>query len=71
MDRGVVITLNSDDPAYFGGYVALNYERTAAALGLSRAQLAQLARNSFTASFLPSDRIAALCAEVDAFEAAT
>jgi adenosine deaminase len=47
------VTINSDDPAYFGGYVADNYIGTAAALGLSAEQMIQVARNSFVASFLP------------------
>ena len=50
--RGLVVTINSDDPAYFGGYVADNYIGTAEALGLSGDQLLQVARNSFEASFL-------------------
>lgn len=67
--RGVRVTVNSDDPAYFGGYVAENYARTAEALGLGRRDLARLARNSFEASFLPQERICALCREVDRFVA--
>ncbi len=53
LEQGLLVTVNSDDPAYFGGYIGRNYEQTAEALGLSDAQLIQLARNSFTASFLP------------------
>ncbi len=53
LERGLCVTVNSDDPAYFGGYVAANYEAVADALGLSAEQLGQLARNSFQASFLP------------------
>jgi len=52
LDRGLLVTVNSDDPAYFGGYVADNFGASAAALGLSREQLLKLARNSFVASFL-------------------
>jgi len=44
--------VNSDDPAYFGGYIADNYVATARALQLSTADMVQLARNSFLASFL-------------------
>jgi adenosine deaminase len=51
--RGLVVTVNSDDPAYFGGYVGDNFQATAAALDLSREQQLRLARNSFVASFLP------------------
>ncbi len=53
--RGAVVTLNSDDPAYFGGYIADNYIRCAASLGLHPEELVTLARNSFKASFLPED----------------
>lgn len=57
LDAGLVATVNSDDPAYFGGYVAENYRAGAAALGLSDGELVRLARNSFEASFLaPLDR---------------
>ena len=48
---GLCVTVNSDDPAYFGGYVAANYLAVAEALDLSRAELVQLAANSFAASF--------------------
>jgi len=53
-DRGVLVTINSDDPAYFGGYIADNYIGAAAALGLTADQMIQVARNSFVASFLPA-----------------
>lgn len=66
-EAGVCITLSSDDPAYFGGYVGINFEATAKALNLDRPTLAQFARNSFTASFLPEARKQTLIAEVDAF----
>jgi adenosine deaminase len=57
LDRGLCVTINSDDPAYFGGYLVENYLAVAQALNLSRAQLVQLARNSITASFLaPADK---------------
>src|SRR3984893_12619078 len=53
LDRGLLVTVNSDDPAYFGGYVADNYKTSAVALQLPRSDLVALARNSFIASFLP------------------
>jgi adenosine deaminase len=53
LDRGLCVTVNSDDPAYFGGYVAENYRAVARALGLSRADVMQLASNSIEASLLP------------------
>ena len=52
LERGIRVTINSDDPAYFGGYIEENYLAVEQALGLSRQQLAQAAKNSFTASFL-------------------
>ena len=50
--RGIRVTLNSDDPAYFGGYVNENYRQLARATGLTRTQLADMASNSFSGSFL-------------------
>jgi adenine deaminase len=65
--RGLLVTVNSDDPAYFGGYVADAMEASAEALGLGTEEIVQLARNSFTASFLdPADKEARLAA-VDRF----
>ena len=52
LDLGIRATVNSDDPAYFGGYVNANFKAIAEALDLSRDQLVQLAENSFTGSFL-------------------
>lgn len=52
LDQGLLVTVNSDDPAYFGGYVNANYRALIEALGASREQIMQLARNSFIASFL-------------------
>ena len=66
LDRGVKVMLNSDDPSYFGGYVAENYRQTAAALALTDDELRLLAKNSFEASFLDASRKAELIAEVDA-----
>jgi adenosine deaminase len=51
LDLGVKVTINSDDPAYFGGYIAKNYLETAKALGLSRRELELVAKNSLEASF--------------------
>src|SRR6266508_1591577 len=53
LERGLLVTINSDDPAYFGGYIADNYIATAEALSLTVDQMIQVARNSFVASFLP------------------
>ena len=67
MDAGVLVTVNSDDPAYFGGYVGDNYLAIAEALNLDRDQLVQLARNSIEASFLPEDRKAVLQDEITGY----
>lgn len=52
LDRGVMVTINSDDPAYFGGYMNQNFIETARSLNLSNQEILQIAKNSFTASFL-------------------
>ncbi|MBC2665255.1 adenosine deaminase [Novosphingobium flavum] len=65
--EGLRATVNSDDPAYFGGYVADNYRAIAKARGLSRDDLATLARNSFTGSFLPAAAIDRHLLAVDAW----
>jgi adenosine deaminase len=67
---GLHVTVNSDDPAYFGGYIADNYRAIAAARGLDRRDLARLARNSFLGSFLPDAEVARHLAALDAFVAA-
>ena len=67
---GVCVTVNSDDPAYFGGYVAANYLAVAEALDLTRAELVQLAANSLDASFCSVAEKAAWRAELTAFAAA-
>jgi len=53
LDRGLVATINADDPSYFGGYMNDNFVQTQQALDLSKEQLVTLAKNSFDASFLP------------------
>lgn len=53
LDLGLKATVNSDDPAYFGGYVGENFRAVAAAVGLTEADRLTLHRNSFTGSFLP------------------
>jgi adenosine deaminase len=71
LDAGLVVTVNSDDPAYFDGYLLDNYVAVERALGLSRDDLAQLARNSVVASLLPDERKAELIGEIDALAART
>jgi adenine deaminase len=53
LDLGLKATVNSDDPAYFGGYINANFSAVGDALDLSAMQIVQLAENSFTGSFLP------------------
>jgi adenosine deaminase len=67
LDRGVKVTLNSDDPAYFGGYIAENYLALADALGLGTDDLVKLALNAAEISWLPPARKAALVAEITAY----
>ena len=57
LDQGVLVTVNSDDPAYFGGYVGENYMALYASLSMTPIQLKQLAVNSIKASFLPTEKI--------------
>jgi adenosine deaminase len=52
LDAGIMATVNSDDPAYFGGYINENFTQTFAALGMTAQHAYQLARNSFEASFI-------------------
>ena len=66
LEAGLSVTVNSDDPAYFGGYMNANFEAVAAGLGLSEGDIVQLARNSFTGSFLPEAEKARRCAAVEA-----
>jgi adenosine deaminase len=70
LDAGVHVTVNSDDPAYFDGYLAANYEAVQQALALDFDDVVALARNSITASWLPPDRICDLIGEIDEFVAA-
>jgi len=63
---GLHATVNSDDPAYFGGYLGDNWIQTAEALGLTRDELVTLARNSFSGSFLTPDEAAKHIAAVEA-----
>ena len=70
LDRGLLVTINSDDPAYFGGYVADNYLAVTKALGLERADLVKLARNSFNAAFLRVEDRRVFLDELDRYVAA-
>ena len=66
LEAGIVATVNSDDPAYFGGYLNENFSQTFAALPLSAIHAYQLARNSFEASFIGAPERSAHVARLDA-----
>ncbi|MEV8548597.1 adenosine deaminase [Streptomyces glaucescens] len=70
LDAGLLCTVNSDDPAYFGGYADDNFDAVRRELGLTDERLRELARNSFLASFLEDDEEwrARCLAEVEAYE---
>lgn len=67
LDKGLVATVNSDDPAYFGGYMNDNFIAAFEALPLDVSHARQLARNSFSAAFLGPEQKRAFLAEVDDF----
>jgi adenosine deaminase len=67
LEKGLCVTLNSDDPAYFGGYIGENFLQCWRALGLTRDHVHTLARNAIEASFAPDDRRRSLRKELDAF----
>jgi adenosine deaminase len=67
MDMGLKVTVNSDDPAYFGGQVNKNYEEIQKALQLTKADLYQIARNSFEYSLLDSETKNQYISELDQY----
>jgi adenosine deaminase len=69
LDRGLKATVNSDDPAYFGGYLADNYLAVARALKMTQDDLVRLAKNSFTGSFLTPAEQAPHLAAIDTYAA--
>jgi adenosine deaminase len=69
LERGLCVTVNSDDPAYFGGYLLENYLAVQQALALTRGQLTLLARNSIEASFLEPDSKRGWQEAIDAYVA--
>lgn len=66
IDKGLLVTINSDDPAYFGGYMNENFEAIATSLCLSREQIAELAKNGFKASWLSDKEKEMRIIEIDA-----
>ena len=67
LEAGLCVTINSDDPAYFGGYIAQNFQEVQAALKLTQEEIYQLARNSFEASFLTPEEKQLFLDELNAF----
>jgi adenosine deaminase len=68
MEQGLLVSVHSDDPAYFGGYVGENYFVLADDLGFGEQRLAMLAANSIESSFLDDDRKQELLSEVESVE---
>jgi adenosine deaminase len=71
MDKGLLVTINSDDPAYFGGYVNQNYRAVSDALTLNRNEIVAIVRNGFQASLMADNEKAAALAEIDRVLAGT
>ena len=67
LDVGLRVTLNSDDPAFFGGYINENYQAVQDSLKIDDETLGRIARNSFEASFIDHSRLEELLAELDAY----
>jgi adenine deaminase len=65
LEAGICATVNSDDPAYFGGYVLANYLQTAAALNLSESDIITLTKNGFEASFISDEEKQAYYKAID------
>jgi adenosine deaminase len=65
LDRGLCVTINSDDPAYFGGYLTENFLAVQKALSLEFNDIYRLARNSFLASFLSPEEKQTFLGELD------
>lgn len=67
LKKGLLVTVNSDDPAYFGGYINENYLAISKALKLSKEEIYQLAKNSFKASFLDEETNQQMISKIDTY----
>ena len=67
LDMGLCVTVNSDDPAYFGGYITENFLAVQEALNLNHDDIYRLVKNSFEATFLDKQRKQSLITELDTF----
>jgi adenine deaminase len=65
LDKGLCVTINSDDPAYFGGYLEANFYAASEALGLTKEDIYKLAKNSFLSSFITEDKKIDFIKEID------
>ena len=68
LDVGLLATVNSDDPSYFGGYINANFSAVSNALNLTRGELVQLAKNSFAGSFLSEAERAVHMSAIDSYD---
>ena len=67
MEKGLLVTINSDDPAYFGGYINENYLAMQEAFKLDREEIYNIAKNSFEASFLETSKKEEMIAKLDEY----
>jgi adenosine deaminase len=67
LEKGLFVTVNSDDPAYFGGYINDNFLAVSTALNLNKEEIFLLAKNSFNASFLDEDTKREMIEKVEEF----
>jgi len=71
LDAGLKATMNSDDPAYFGGYMNENFLQLTEALNLTKEEVVTLARNGFEAAFIPDDDKQVLIDKLEAYQASS
>jgi len=71
LDADLCVTINSDDPAYFGGYINENFSAVCDAFDLDKELLSKLARNSFEAAVIEEERRKAILEELDDLTAAS
>ncbi len=65
LNKGVKVSIHSDDPAYFGGYISDNYYALAKNFDLNKDQIVQLAKNSFETSWISNEQKALYLKQID------
>jgi adenine deaminase len=65
LDKGLMVTVNSDDPAYFGGYVNQNFRAVSEALGLGRDEIVTIVRNGIEASLMTAEEKSKAFAQIN------